>query len=165
MAGMGLTLKITRFALLFAILLAIWLGLSGKFDAFHVAWGVAGAAVAAALATPRQAGPAFPLVRFLLFVPWQLWQIFISNLRVAKLVLWPGLAIEPRLLKRRPGLTDDRALTLLGCSITLTPGTLTVDIHTDEMVVHALDKPSADDVNADVMLHKISHVFGEHTKS
>lgn len=150
-----------RFCLIFAVLLVIWLGLSGKFDAFHVGWGVAGALVFAALATRRQERGQFPLLRFALFVPWQLWQIFISNLRVARLVLTPGLPIAPRLLRRRPGMTDPRALTLLGCSITLTPGTLTVDIDEQQMIIHALDDASARDIERHVMADKVQSVFGE----
>ena len=158
---MGLHGRLPRFAFTFIVLLVIWLGLSGKFDVFHAGWGVVGAAAIAALTVPRLADRAFPLLRFLAFVPWQLWQILISNLRVARLVLTPSLPIRPRLLKRAPNLRDPRALTLLGCSITLTPGTLTVDINDEYMIIHALDDASAEDIGKDVMAHKVQGVFGE----
>jgi multicomponent Na+:H+ antiporter subunit E len=100
-----------------------------------------------------------PLARLLLFIPWHLWQILISNLRVAKLVLTPGLPIKPRLLRRPPGSSDNRALTLLGCAITLTPGTLTVDINERYMIVHALDDGSYEDMQKNVMTDRVGAVF------
>jgi len=153
--------RIIRFIVVFALLLGIWLLLSGKYDAFHVAWGIGGALVLAWLSMKRAPATLFPFVRFLAFVPWQLWQIFISNLRVARLVLTPGIRIQPRILRKPPEVNDPRALTLLGCAITLTPGTLTIDITQDHMIVHALDDASADDINKAVMADKVAGVFGE----
>jgi len=153
--------RIFRFILVFVVLLGIWLLLSGKLDVFHTAWGVIGALVLAGLSVRRSPRTLFPIGRFLLFVPWQLWQILISNLRVAKIVLSPNLPIRPRLLRKPPGIRDPRALTLLGCSITLTPGTLTININEDHMLIHALDDASADDIEAEVMANKVAGVFGE----
>jgi len=153
--------RFIRFCLIFAVLLSIWLLLSGKFDGFHVGWGVLGAAALAGLSVRRAMATPFPLLRFLVFIPWQLWQIFISNLRVARLVLTPGLPIRSRVLRKPPRLKDPRALTLLGCAITLTPGTLTIDVTDDHMIIHALDDASADDIDAGVMAAKIQGVFGE----
>lgn len=153
--------RIFRFILVFVVLLAIWLLLSGKYDVFHTSWGVAGSLVLAGLSVRRSPKTLFPLGRFLLFVPWQLWQIFISNLRIAKIAMTPGLPIRPRLLRKPPKVRDPRALTLLGCSITLTPGTLTININEDHMLIHALDDASASDIDAEVMADKVAGVFGE----
>ncbi len=152
--------KILRFVWLLLVLLAAWLLLSGKFDAFHIGWGVIGAVVVAALAVRWCSDRPFPAIRLLLFLPWHAWQILISNLRVARLVLTPSLPIRPRLLRRPPGSDDNRALTLLGCAITLTPGTLTVDINDRYMIVHALDDASADDIRDQAMARRVQHVFG-----
>ena len=152
--------RVLRFILIFALLLGIWLLLSGKYDRFHTAWGVAGALALAGMSAARAPATMFPVVRFLLFIPWQLWQIFVSNLRVAKLVLSPGLPIRPRLLRQSPQMRDPRALTLLGCAITLTPGTLTIDIDDQRMIVHALDDASASGVTSNQMTDKIRSVFG-----
>lgn len=152
---------IARFAFFFVILMAAWLLLSGKFDAFHVGWGVLTAIVIAATAMAWPRSSMFPVARVLGFIPWHLWQVFISNLRVARLVLTPGMPIQSRLLCDKPGLDDPRAQTLLGAAITLTPGTLTVDIDGEQMVVHALDEASARDITAGVMQEKVRRVFGE----
>lgn len=151
--------KMIRFLLIFAGLFGVWLLLSGKFDAFHVGCGVASSLAVAVLTNRWLDARAFPVGRFLLFIPWQLWQILISNLRLVKLVLSPGLPLKPRLLRRSPGTSDNRALTLLGCSITLTPGTLTIDIKEDCMIVHSLDDGSHEDLNQNIMADRVADVF------
>ncbi len=151
--------KVLRFIFIFVLLLGTWLLLSGKFDAFHVGWGVAGSLVIGVLTNRWLRDRPFPLLGLLLFIPWHLWQILLSNLRLARLVLTPGLPIKPRLLRRSPGSSDNRALTLLGCAITLTPGTLTVDINDRYMIVHAVDDGSYEDMRNNVMADRVAAVF------
>ena len=67
-----------------------------------------------------------------------LWELIKANLNVAYLVIHPKLPIRPGIVKIKTKLTKDSALTLLGNSITLTPGTMTVDINEDkkELYIH-----------------------------
>jgi len=67
-----------------------------------------------------------------------LWELMKANLNVAYLVIHPKLPIKPGIVKIKTKLTKDSALTLLGNSITLTPGTMTVDINEDkkELYIH-----------------------------
>jgi len=67
-----------------------------------------------------------------------LWELIKANLNVAYLVIHPKLPIKPGIVKIKTKLTKDSALTLLGNSITLTPGTMTVDINEDkkELYIH-----------------------------
>lgn len=150
------------------VLVLIWAVLSGKLDALHFGVGVLGALfIAASFYSSRSGGSrsqSFPLLRFLCFAPWLMWQIFVSNLRIAWLVLNFGKKIEPSFVRACPEMTDPRALTLLGCSITLTPGTLTVDIDENEMLIHALDAASADDIRAGTMTRRVSDVFALSSK-
>lgn len=139
-----------------ALLFGVWFLLSGLTDLFHLGAGV----LAAILVTiPTRLDRRFPVLRFIAYLPWLLIQILISNLRVARMALSPRLPIAPRLVRQPPGLRDDRALTLLGCSITLTPGTVTLDIDSREMVVHALDEGSARDIEEGGMARKVGGVF------
>ena len=137
------------------LLFALWVALSGKLDALHLAMGAVcavGVAVAArpllALA-PSIGGPATaPLTvatagRFLLFVPWLLVQIVAGSLQVAAVVLHPRLPISPRLLRLRVELPNPLARLTLANAITLTPGTVTLDVEGDEYLVHALIEASA----------------------
>lgn len=141
------------------VLTAIWYLLSGLFDLLHFGAGVVTALLIAANYVPVVDRTPFRAVRFLLYVPWLIGQIVISNLRVARAVLSPGMPISPAFVSQRPNLKGPRALTLLGCSITLTPGTVTVDVGEDEVFVHALDSASAKDIREGVIAKRVSGVF------
>lgn len=152
----------SRFILTFAVLFGLWLLLSGKFDALHMGWGAFGAGVLAWLSSKRCPTVVFPYVRFFLFIPWHLGQILISNLRVVRLVLKPKLPLQSRMMVYEHGLTNQRAMTLLGCAVSLTPGTLTVDIDDKQMIIHALDEASANDIQNHVMSQRVKGVFRKH---
>ena len=135
-------------------LFVLWLILSGKFDAFHVSIGVV-SALCIALGTrrlllmPPDIGPpgthpatVLPL-RFLGYVPWLGWQILVSSLHVAYVVLHPRMPVQPRLLRFHTSFPHVLAQLTLATSITLTPGTVTLDVDNDEFLVHALTDTSA----------------------
>ena len=65
---------------------------------------------------------------FLYYLPIFLWEILKANIDVAYRVSHPGLPITPGIVKVKTHLKSDTGLTFLANSITLTPGTLTVDI-------------------------------------
>jgi multicomponent Na+:H+ antiporter subunit E len=142
-----------------AVLTAIWYLLSGKFDLLHLGVGVVTAVVITWRYVPVEDSTGFRAGRFLRYVPWLIGQIVMSNLRVARVVLSPRMPISPSFVRKPPTVAGARALTLLGTSITLTPGTLTVDIGEDELFVHALDARSAQDVHDDVIARRIAEVF------
>ncbi len=66
-----------------------------------------------------------------------------ANIQVAAIVLHPRLPIGPHLVLFRTALRGEAPRTLLANSITITPGTLTVDLHDDILVVHALTPEAA----------------------
>jgi len=147
--------------LLTVILTGVWYLLSGKFDLLHFGTGVVTAFLIALTVLPNADSTTFRFGRFLLFVPWLIGQIVISNLRVARLLLSRKVAIAPAFIAQRPNVAGPRALTMLGCSITLTPGTLTIDVGEEEIFVHALDAASADDVRENVMSRRVLEVFSQ----
>jgi multicomponent Na+:H+ antiporter subunit E len=149
------------FVAMAALLTGIWYLLSGKFDLLHFGVGVATALVITWRYVPVQDRTDLQAVRFLLYLPWLIGQIVLSNLRVARIVLTPRMRISPTFVRQRPGVTGPRALTLLGSSITLTPGTLTVDVDQEEIFVHALDGASAQDVRDEVIARRVAAVFPE----
>jgi multicomponent Na+:H+ antiporter subunit E len=69
-------------------------------------------------------------------------EIVVSNFHVAKIVLSRKLPIDPGFETIRQPLKKDLNKTLYGNAITLTPGTLTVDMTDDGIVVHGLEKHS-----------------------
>ncbi len=161
MAEMGARKTVSGTVLLAAVLIAGWYVLSGKFDVMHFGTGVVAAIVIALIARPPLDATRARIGQLLLFLPWLFGQILLSNLRVARLVLTPTMPISPRMIRKAPGVSGGRALTLLGVSTTLTPGTLTVEVSEHETHVHALDRSSAADIKSGVMSARVARVFGQ----
>jgi len=72
----------------------------------------------------------------LLYIPYFLFYCVRANLDVAYRVLHPDVPIRPGIVHVRTDLTSEMAKTFLANSITLTPGTLTVDIQGQDLYVH-----------------------------
>jgi len=86
-------------------------------------------------------------VRFLLailYIPYLVYYILLANLDVAYRVLNPDLPINPGIIKVKTSLKNEFAKTILANSVTLTPGTLTVDIDGDDFYVHWINVSSND---------------------
>jgi multicomponent Na+:H+ antiporter subunit E len=82
--------------------------------------------------------------RLLPFWGWLGKELFIANLQVARVVLSRHMKISPTVI-RLQALSEDRvSQAILGNSITLTPGTVTVDDHEGELLVHCLTREGAD---------------------
>ena len=160
----------------FALLYGLWVLLSGKFILeYLVAGAVASAGVAAMTAHllhPSSAEHYQPLprnskwlaartLRFLAFLPWLVMEIAIANLQVTYQILHPALPVAPRLLRFRTALRFEPSQILLAHSITLTPGTITVDLSQGEFLVHALSSSQMQALAEGRMQQRIARVFGE----
>ena len=86
--------------------------------------------------------------------------MILANLHVAKLVLAPS-GIDPQLVKVKSKLKSDISMVTFANSITLTPGTITMDIDDGEFYVHALSQKVADDLLSGDMENRVAHVFFE----
>jgi len=75
-------------------------------------------------------------VCFLIYVPFFLYYCIKANLDVMLRVINPNLPIRPGIIKVRTTLISEMAKTFLANSITLTPGTLTIDIDGQDFYVH-----------------------------
>lgn len=75
---------------------------------------------------------------FIIYIFRFFWEMIKANFEVAYLVIHPKVPIKPGIVKIKSKLTKDSALTILSNSITLTPGTLTIDINKDkqELYIH-----------------------------
>ena len=84
----------------------------------------------------------------IVFVPWFTYQVFSASVDVAKIVLNPRYRIESAVVRVPVQTRDKRLITLIGCLLTLTPGTLALDYRsrTGEMFVHVLDTRSVESV-------------------
>lgn len=154
----------------FLIMFAFWIMLSGRFDIFHLVLGVISSLMVAALSrdilfTDRTKKGRFPeAMRFLLYIPWLIYQIIVANIYVAYLALHPNMKelIDPKIVWFKSSLKDDVALVTLGNSITLTPGTITVRIVDGEFYVHALAPKFAEGIE-ETMGKRIARLFRENT--
>ena len=152
--------KIVRYGIVVATLMGLWMLLSGRTETKYLLIGFTGSLAIAADTFPwKGRRRPFPIVRFISFLPWHLWQILLSNLHVLRIVWSPQLKIHPRFIRIAPGMDDERALTELGCAVSLTPGTLTVDIDTETMLVHALDADNATELESHIMEDHVAKIF------
>jgi len=151
----------------FLMLFAFWVLLSGKYDLFHLALGVICSLLIAYLthdllfANVRVGDARVIAWRFFAYIPWLLYQIITANIYVASVVLGPKQRVKPQIIRFKTKLESDISWVTLANSITLTPGTITMDIRDGEFFVHALDKKVADDLNAGEMEDRIAHVYME----
>ena len=143
-------------------LFALWIALSASYHPGHL---IAGAVFSGAIAWLNPVGLApgrgVSIPSAIAYVPWLLVRILRSGLHVSWLILHPSLPISPRLIRHRTKLRNDVALVAVGNSITLTPGTITVEASPGELVVHAIDELSSRDLVSGVLEDKVSRVFPE----
>lgn len=75
----------------------------------------------------------------LVYIPVFAYQCLKANIDVALRVVAPGLMLKPGIVKIRTSLKSELARTFLANSITLTPGTMTVEIQDDILYIHWID--------------------------
>ncbi len=159
-----------RLVLISAALFAYWLLLSGHYTPWLIGAGAVGAA--GIVAFTRRMGcadeEAFPLRLVpagLTYWPWLALESVKSGLDVTKLIVSPALPISPKLIRVKT--TQDTAvgLTTYANSITLTPGTISVEVseRNKAIWVHAISADSAaglDDGEMDSRVTRFEKGFG-----
>jgi len=90
-----------------------------------------------------------------------LWECIKANFDVAYRVLHPALPVKPGIVKAKTDLTTDIAKVFLANSITMTPGTITVDILDDNFFIHWIYVKSKD---PEVYTHRILGRFEKYLK-
>ena len=152
--------------LLSAVLLLAWLWLNNTLHPGHILLGSLLAAVIPYLT--RQFWPE-PIVvdrplRVIQYVALVCYDIVIANLQLAVLILGPVSRLRPAFVRVPLDLRTDFAITVLASTITLTPGTVSVDVEDDpdggrRLVVHALRC-----VDAEEMVQSIKHRYERRLK-
>lgn len=99
-----------------------------------------------------------PLVRYLV---WLVWNILLANLEVARLILHPRMPINPSLVTFETRLRDPMARVVVANTITLTPGTVTIDLEDQAYLVHALVPESAGAIHSGALQNVVGAMFGE----
>lgn len=152
----------------FIILFVFWMVMAGKFDLFHAALGVISCLLVTRLSSDllfkeSRKGRGKEIFRFIVYIPWLIYQIILANLHVVRLALSPNMydLIDPHLMRFKVKIKKDISKVTFANSITLTPGTITADIVGDEFVVHALSQAVDDDLMTGEMERRVAHIFSE----
>ena len=86
---------------------------------------------------------------------WLLWSVFKANLDVVRRIWDPSLPIDPRWRRLDTQVMSPVQKTLYANSITLTPGTLTTDVHDDYFMVHSISAAGIDELKTGEMERRI----------
>lgn len=162
--------SVFRFGLMFALLFGFWILLSGRLDAMHLGLGLLCSLLVALFShelirNPQGLGPVFTW--FIPFLGWLIYEIIMANIEVARQVIHPRMPISPGIIKFRTDLKSDMALTTLANSITLTPGTMTIDIVGSDFYIHCLTIEDEEKVIAKEreFERQVKRLFGERRTS
>jgi multicomponent Na+:H+ antiporter subunit E len=148
---------------LVASLFVFWLLLSGIYTPFLLAAGLGAAVAVAWLAwrmevLDREGHPIHLSLAALAYWPWLAKEIVKSGWQVSRIILHPRLPISPTLVRFRPSQKSAVGLATHANSITLTPGTITVEASEAEFLVHALTREGAAGVVDSQMDRRVSRL-------
>lgn len=150
-------------ALSLAVLLfTLWLLLSGHYVPLLLGLGAASVLFVVALARrmdviDHESVPIHLRLRAVAgYWLWLIKEIAKANLAVTRLVLARQPAISPTLFPTRPLQRTDLGRVIYANSITLTPGTVSVVVEGDTLLVHALTREGADDIETDEMNRRVA---------
>ena len=161
----------------FVILYIFWFVLSGRFDPKNIVMGIVVAALVTflthdflfnphsikkGLGTKYVFGCAF---RMILYFPWLVLAIIKANLQVAGILIKPHMPIDPVLIRFETKLSKRVSLVTLANSITLTPGTITVELEKGKYVVHSLVRECAGDLESGLMQNKVARIFEDNVET
>lgn len=135
-------------AALAGALFAFWLLMSGIYTPFLVLSGLGASVAVAVLArrmevADREGHPLHLVPAALAYWPWLLLEILKSGWSVARIILHPRLPVDPAVVRFRPAQRSTVGLVTHANSITLTPGTITIEARHGEFTVHALTAANA----------------------
>ena len=153
---------LSRVLLLALILAAAWLLWSGLYKALLL--GLGGFSVALCLWLAHRIGafaepsPFATVVRLPRLWGWLLIEIVKSSIDVARVILDPKLPISPSVVRFDTRCKGPVGQAILGNSITLSPGTVTLDVHEDSVTVHCLTKESARDLGSGELDRRVAAV-------
>lgn len=171
--GAGRRSSLGRHVALFVILALFWFILSGRIGVQYVVFMLISVGIVLALnperpfgapgraEVPSAAGRVRAGIAFVRFLAWLVWKVIGANIDVAVRILHPRLPIRPQLMRFRTGLRNEVAQVLMANSITLTPGTVTIDLKDGEFLVHSLHPATTGAILSGELERAIAPIFGE----
>jgi multicomponent Na+:H+ antiporter subunit E len=133
---------------LFLVLVAVWLGWSGHYTPLLLGLGLLSCLLVTAIGlrmrvVDQESAPIEMAARVLAYIPWLLWQIFKANVHVGLRIINPRMPISPSVVETPASQQSDMGRVIYANSITLTPGTVSLRVDSNSIMVHALTEEAA----------------------
>lgn len=140
-----------------------WIVLSGHFDPLLLGLGLGSVGLVVLFLrrmdkADLEPEAVVPNGRMLRYVFWLGGCVIRSNIDVARRIWHPALPVELRWSRIDTALKSPLEKSIYANSITLTPGTLTTDVHEDHLVVHSLSQEGIDELRDGEMERRISRI-------
>ena len=148
------------------VLFGIWLLWSGHFDdPLLITLGALSSVAVVAVVrrmdvVDHEVAPVELTFRALLYAPWLVWEIAKANVDVARRILDPGLPIRPHTIRVKAVQRTVLARVVYANSNTLTPGTVSVELEDNVIVVHALTREAAAGLMTGEMARRVTEMEG-----
>jgi multicomponent Na+:H+ antiporter subunit E len=163
---LGTVLRPGKFFATFSISLAFYLLLGDPFYWFDLLTGTATALLTAVVLsrvtfvrTPHFRRTFQQVARLSAYAPYLFWEIAKANVQMAYVILHPSLPIDPSLVEYEAAVWGSLPTTTLANSITLTPGTLTVDVVESHFYIHALTPMSREGLLEGALERAVRFIF------
>ena len=159
-----------QYILTFGILLLFWYILSGYLEFFYIGAGIICCGIVTLISgdlifrsNVSISRSARVFTRFVLYIPKLLVAIVHANLDVAYRVLHPKMPIDPGIVTVDTSFQDDVLRTSFANAVTLTPGTVTVDVIDGRFIVHALVREAGEEdlLKGRSIERDLARIFGE----
>ncbi len=146
-------------------LYVLWLLLSGHFEPLLLGLGALSCLIVVIIALrmdviDHESHPIHLTARLPLYWVWLLWEIVKANITVAKLVWHPALPICPTVVRVRASQQTELGQVIYANSITLTPGTVSLNLEDHHIDVHAITTELAADLQAGDMDRRVTQIEG-----
>lgn len=155
------------------VLFGFWMALSGRTETKFVVYGIITALVTTHITYPLLLVPnkdgskryfvfGASLPKFIVYFLWLMWQLVLANIDVLLATTSQELEIDPKVVRFYFKVDNPMASVMLANSITLTPGTVTLNVTDDGLYeIHALTKGAAEGVLDGSMQKKVADLYGE----
>lgn len=139
-----------------SLIFFFWFMLSGHTETLLIVLGILSSLLTIYLShrmniIDRESYPFHLSSRLLRYYPYLAKEIILANIDVIKRILKPGNSISPQVFTVPAAKKTDLSKVVYANSITLTPGTVTLDLSGDEIKIHALSKEAAEDLKTGQM--------------
>lgn len=155
------------------VLFAFWMILSGRTETKFVVYGIITAVITTWLTYPLLLVPGkdgskryyvfgVSVPKFIMYFFWLMWQLALANIDVLMATTGQELGIDPKVVRFYFKVDNPMAAVVLANSITLTPGTVTLNVTDDGLYeIHALTKGAAAGLLDGSMQKKVAELYGE----